>query len=390
MTGSVQQKNGKYYAVLNLYDERGKRKQKWIATGYAVKGNKKRAEKFLREAIKEHEEKESLINSDIMFSDYIRHWLNTAKISVDIVTHQNYEAIAKTHVIPYFGFRKAKLKDVTRVDLQEYFNHKHANGRLDGKGGLSPKTLHLHKIVIQQALKEAIRDNLILSNPCTLVKLPQLERYEYDFYNSEEIEELFEIIKDEPLRDFIRLTFVYGLRRSEALGLKWSSVNFGNNTITIKSTVSLGTKVVEKNKTKNKSSYRSFPLTEEAKDIIMRAKKKEETNRKLLGSDYQRNDYIFKWENGKPYSPHYIKYKFPQILKKYGLRHIRFHDLRHSTASYLISEGYGIKDIQDWLGHSDIKTTANIYAHLDVHRKNSIAETMMSSFSTSETRKIGA
>lgn len=122
----------------------------------------------------------------------------------------------------------------------------------------------------------------------------------------------------------------------------------------------------------------------------MRAKKKEESNRKLLGSDYQRNDYIFKWENGKPYSPHYIKYKFPQILKKYGLRHIRFHDLRHSAASYLISEGYGIKDIQDWLGHSDIKTTANIYAHLDVHRKNSIAETMMSSFSTSETRKIGA
>ena len=69
MTGSVQQKNGKYYAVLNLYDERGKRKQKWIATGYAVKGNKKRAEKFLREAIKEHEEKRNIINSDIMFSD---------------------------------------------------------------------------------------------------------------------------------------------------------------------------------------------------------------------------------------------------------------------------------------------------------------------------------
>ena len=101
MTGSLQQKNGKYYAVLNTY-ENGKRKQKWIDSSLPVKGNKTRAEKFLREQIAIYEKQEHIIRADILFSEYIRYWLTIIKSEVDEITFQGYELTANTQVLPYF------------------------------------------------------------------------------------------------------------------------------------------------------------------------------------------------------------------------------------------------------------------------------------------------
>ncbi len=175
------------------------------------------------------------------------------------------------------------------------------------------------------------------------------------------------------------MTALYGLRRSELLGLKWDSVNFEAGTLTIKHTVSHGTRTVEKDKTKNRSSYRSFPLTDESKQIILDAKQQEQANRKLFGKAYIENNYIFKWDDGHTYAPTYISHKFNKLLKKHNLPHIRFHELRHSCASNLIALGFTLKDVQEWLGHADINLTANVYSHLDASRKTSIAEAMNNS-----------
>ena len=133
------------------------------------------------------------------------------------------------------------------------------------------------------------------------------------------------------------------------------------------------TKAVEKDKTKNATSYRSFPLVPDAVEIFREAKQAEQENRRLFGREYQENAYVFKWEDGRPYSPDYITGKFPVLLEKYGLPHIRFHELRHSCASLLINAGFTLKDVQEWMGHADIKMTANIYGHLDVSRKQNMA-----------------
>lgn len=178
------------------------------------------------------------------------------------------------------------------------------------------------------------------------------------------------------MHPLIYITSIYGLRRSELLGLKWDSIDFERKTLTIRHTVAKVTKVVEKDKTKNASSFRSFPLTPAAEQIFLDMKRQEETNQKLFGKEYHKNDYVFKWEDGRPYSPDYISHAFSKLLKKYDLPHIRFHELRHSCASLLIAQGYGLKDVQEWLGHSDIKMTANIYGHLDTKRKQGIAANM--------------
>ena len=109
-------------------------------------------------------------------------------------------------------------------------------------------------------------------------------------------------------------------------------------------------------------------------------KAKEEANRKLFGKEYIDNDYIFKWDNGKTYSPDYITSKFSKLLKKHNLPYINFHGLRHTCASLLIDSNYQLKDIQEWLGHADIQTTANIYGHIDIARKKNISNSMENLF----------
>ena len=379
MTGSLQIKRGKYYAVLNLTDRDGRRRQKWVYTGYEAKNNQRKAEAALRGIIHEYEKINLVYEPDILLSDFLNQWLVEVKPFIDEVTWDGYKIIVESHVRPYFEEHKVKVVDADLDCIQRYFDYKATHGRKDGKGGLAPKTLRLHKNVLQLAFKEAMRHRLISTNPCELVRLPKLERREYEWYNSDEIITMLDALKGEPLYPLIKTTVMYGLRRSEVLGLQWQSVDFNVDSILIRHTVSVGTKVVEKDKTKNNSSYRAFPLFPEIRELLLRLKDEENKNREFFGNAYIENDYIFKKPNGDTYDPSYITHRFGELLKKYDLPHIRFHDLRHSCASLLLSKGCTLKDVQDWMGHADIKMTCNIYGHLDLTRKKVTLEAIRES-----------
>ena len=159
------------------------------------------------------------------------------------------------------------------------------------------------------------------------------------------------------------------------LGIKWDAVDFENKKVTIRRTVSKCYEVVEKDKTKNASSKRSYPLIPIVELQLKALKVKENRNRQVYGNTYYESDYVFKWDDGKPFASDYVSRGFSRILKRNGLRHIRFHDLRHSCASILIDMGYTLKDIQEWLGHADIKMTGKIYMiHLEAKRKTAMAQ----------------
>lgn len=379
MTGSLTVKNGKYYAVLNVY-ENGKRKKKWISTDLPVTGNKRRADQFLREKLAEYERMDGIVHSDVRFSDYVRLWLEQIARKVDAVTMQGYQVLADGHILPYFDDTGLLLSKVDHKAIQRYIDTKHANGRLDGKGGLSARSLKLHKNIINQTLNMAVQNKLLPSNPCQFVVLPQVQRYESTFYNAKQLKALFKALENDPMLPLVKITAMYGLRRSELLGLQWDSIDFEGRTMTIRHTVSKVTKAIAKDKTKNASSRRTFPLTPEVLEIFQSAKWQEEQHRIMFGREYQENNYVFKWPDGHPYSPDYISERFSNLLKKHNLPHIRFHELRHSCASLLLDMGWNLKDVQEWLGHNDIKMTANIYSHLDVARKNNIANSLAEKF----------
>ena len=380
MTGSLQIKNGKYYMVLNTTDINGKRKPKWIATGLTAKGNKKRAEQLLRETLREYEQRHSSKKAQLRFSDWVREWLETARQRVDIITYEGYFGVTQRHILPHFDATDITLGEVTRSILQAYIDGKSSQGRMDGEGGLSPASIRHIRNILNQSLKAAALGGWIPVNPCDGLRLPKQQKPEFAFYNAEQLGSLFTAIQDEPLCPLVRVTAVYGLRKSEVLGLQWDSVDFEANTLTIKHTVVKQKSLVSKDKTKNAASRRSFPLMPEIRALLLHAKEEETANRHLFKREYNDSPYIFKWPDGSPYTPNFISHKFSKLLEQYNLPHIRFHELRHSCASLLIAQGFGLKDVQEWLGHADITLTANTYSHLDIARKRSIAESIAGSF----------
>lgn len=249
----------------------------------------------------------------MLFSDYVRVWLEHIARKVDALTLQGYQVLANGHILPYFDECKTRLADLDHKGIQRYIDTKAINGRLDGKGGLSPRSLKLHKNIINQTLNLALQNKLIMTNPCQFVVLPQPVRYESTFYNDKQLKELFAALQGDPMLPLVKITALYGLRRSELLGLQWDSIDFEAKTMTIRHTVSKVTEVVAKDKTKNASS-RTFPLTDEAFEIFKAAKCQEQQNRLAFGREYQETPYVFKWPDGHLYSPDYISERFSNLL----------------------------------------------------------------------------
>ena len=233
-------------------------------------------------------------------------------------------------------------------------------------------------IIVRQTLTYACRNGYAKDNPCNLVVLPKLDKREPTILSEKQLNKFFEIIKDDQLFSLIYVTTFLGLRRSEALGLKWDSIDFDNCTLTIKHTVvkSETQRIFEQDTTKTASSHRTYPLTQSLLSLFLAIKESEAQNREKFGALYVENDYVFKWDYGKIYDPDFVTRHFKLLLEKAGMPKIRFHDLRHSCASMLASKGFKLKDIQEWLGHADIQTTANTYAHLYQERKEQIAKSI--------------
>ena len=384
VAGHLQEKNGMFYVVLNYRDENGKRKTPWISTNLPVKGNKKRAENFMMDVrrnfvlpnVQRIEEHEAMQKGDILFTDFLLKWLRVAKSTVKLTTYASYEMMATRIIIPYFETLNIKLKELTTEDIQEFYS-----AQLER---VSANTVIHYHAVIHRALKYAVKIKTIQSNPAVNVERPRKEKFIGSFYDKKEINTLFDIIQGHPLEVAIKLAAFYGLRREEIIGLKWTAIDFENNTLTIQHTVTecnLDGKHIEvaSDTAKTDSSLRTMPLVTNFREMLLAKKEKQEHYRKLCGRSYCKEylDYIFVNEMGERWKPRYLSDGFKRILEQNGLRRIRFHDLRHTCASLLLANNVPMKKIQEWLGHSDFSTTANIYAHLDYQSKISSAEAML-------------
>ena len=377
VAGHLREKSGYYYAVLNYTDSLGKRKTKWISTGLTVKGNKKRAEAILMDARRNfNPEEPKVMNGDILFADYMEKWLDIIKSSVAVPTFASYSTTVKKIVAPYFREKEVTLKNLTAKDIQEFYLRE-----LERVSASS--VIHYHAN-IHKALKYAVKIDLIDVNPADKVERPKKDRYVGSFYDADEVNALFEAAKGSKLELPILFGAFYGLRRSEAIGLKWDAIDFDQNTITIRHTVTScdldGKRIlVAADTTKTKSSMRTLPLVPFMRERLLALKDEQEDNRRLCGRSYIKDyiGYVCVNEIGDLIKPHYVTESFPKLLKANGLRHIRYHALRHSCASLLLANGVPMKQIQEWLGHSDFSTTANIYAHLDYSSKLTSADAML-------------
>lgn len=379
VAGHLQEKKGLFYMVLSYKDCTGKRRTKWFPTGLPVKGNKKRAEAMLMEKrhsyVPEDSIENSVIESQMLFADYLDQWLKIVKSTIKLITYASYVDAVEKRIKPYFREQGITLADLQASDIQRFYTIQLER--------VKPTTVIYYHAVIHRALKYAVKTDLILSNPADKVDRPRKEAFQAGFYDKDELNALFGAVKGSQLEIPVMLAGFYGLRRSEVLGLKWDAIDFNNNTITIRHTITTfkvdGKQVtVASDTTKTKSSMRTLPLVPLFRERLLALKAEQQENQRLSGRSYDMRyiDYICVDEIGDLTAPNYITGAFPKLLERNGLRRIRFHDLRHSCASMLLANGVAMKQIQEWLGHSDFSTTANIYAHLDYNSKLSSAEAM--------------
>ena len=365
MTGSLQIKNNKYYAVLNFRNAEGKRVQKWFNLDIPVKGNKRRAEVILNELLVNYQGYEAIEPMMLLLSQHIAQWLEANRPNIAVTTYDQYYNILNKHIRPYFDPRGITVSKLTAGDLEDYYAFKIA-------GGLSPNSVIKHHAVIRTALQWAVKHRYIRENVADFAEKPIHVRYHgAEPYTIQEIATLLQVVANEPIAVPIFLASFYGLRRSEALGLRWSAIDFEEGTFSISTTVvreKHGDRivtVVRDQMTKTESSMRILPLCPYTYQYFSNLRQHQLYQQQLCGNcyDMRYTDFLCVDQMGTLLQPDFITQKFQQLLAKYGLRHIRFHDLRHSCATIMLYLGYTLKDIQTWLGHSNYNFTADTYIH---------------------------
>ena len=396
ITGSLQQKNGYYYAVLYLKVD-GKRKCKWIPTKLPVNGtsNRKAQKAFDEIRIEYEREQEEIQRKEaelaeltknthpdalLPFTDYIEKWLHSARPSLATTTYQSYSNMIKARILPYFKPLGLQLQEVTPQHIEDFYQ------TILDDSCTTNTVIHYHSI-LRKAMQVAVKKDIILKNPVDKVQRPKKNVYHGNFYTEEEMMTLFDAVSGDPLELCVKIAAYYGLRRSEVLGLRWDAIDMERKTI------SISHKVIEaevdgkfipvgEDVLKTKSSFRTLPLIPAVEKLLLEEKEKQEMFRRLFKKSYCRDylDYICVDQTGKLLRPNYVTEHFAWLIQKYNLKKIRFHDLRHTCASLLLSNGISMKQIQIWLGHSTFATTADIYAHLDFTAQEESANAMSGMF----------
>ena len=386
ITGHLTEKNGKWYAVINLYTPEGKRKEKWCNLDLeAKKGTKTEAtfrlnellsrynagELYLMESLS-HAERERKRTAEQPVEEYISDWLEAHKCNISVLTYNSYKRMCDGRIKSYFKDLHIALKDIDGDEINDFYVYLRDNG-------LSGATAQRYHSMMHIAFKKAVKRKIITTNPCDLADRPRAQQYIGTYYNSAELKQLFDCIENDPFKIPIIISAYYGLRRSEVLGLKWDAIDCLDDKIYIKH------KIIE-NKHKNsqiegydllktKSSYRTLPLIPFIKNVLVEEKARQEEMKRILRKAYNKKylDYVCVDPLGNILKPQTVTEHFQVILERNGLKKIRFHDLRHSCASLMLANSISMKEIQEWLGHSTISTTANIYTHVDSESKRESA-----------------
>ena len=341
VAGHLTLKNGRYYAVLNYRNAGGQRKTKWISLGLPEKGNKRKAEAELARLRAEFEPPKEVgdLSSDMLFADYLLEWLEAR------------------HLQMFYSEMLRKVKPNT--------------------------VIHYHAI-IHSALKYAVKTDMLVQNVADKVDRPKKNSFQPVFLSAEEMQKMFEALRGTKLELPVLVAAFYGFRRGEVLGLKWDAIDFERGTISVIRTVTTITldgkqTEIEQQSAKTKSSLRTLPLIGSFREYFLQVKEAQELNKQVCGNcyNYEYDGFVFVDELGERMRANYLTSTFPKFLEDHGLRRMRFHDLRHSSASLLLANHVPLKQIQEWLGHSDFSTTANIYAHLDAASKQNTAEAML-------------
>lgn len=311
---------------------------------YVSGKNKEEARNKLRKARGDADRGLVSDGGNIKLSNYLKRWLNdSVRGSVKPVTHRSYGMLVSKHMVPSMG--NVRLSRLTPAHLQGFYRSK-----LDE--GLSPRTVQYLHVVLHRALKQALRWGLVLRNVAEAVDPPKVAKKEVTPFSPEQARAFLQAANGERLEALYILAVHTGMRQGELLALRWDDVDLNNGVLRVRGT-------------KTARSRRTVKLSETALEAL-----RSHLTRQLGEIDraeqlWQENGLVFATEIGTSLNRHNLTQRtFKPLLERAGLPQIRFHDLRHTCATILLSQGVHAKFVQELLGHATIAITLDTYSHV--------------------------
>ncbi len=349
--GSIyQSKDGRYVAAITL--ENGKRKV------YYGKTYKETQEK-LQQALYEKKQGTLATGPQQTLEQFLDHWIeHVQKTDVSLRSYISQRGLLYNHIIPILG--KVRMQQVTPEKIEMFY------ALLQQEKDLKASTIKMIHSALHKAFDHAVRRNILFRNPCDLVTKPRIEKFDIQPLDEEQARRLVEAVHgDLLLEGLITVTVTLGLRRGEVTGLKWEDVDFANKCLYIRRSAGRIAKhgIVEK-EPKTKSGLRKIMLPNFLIDVLKEHQQRQQEQKTKKGAAWKGCSYVFCNSVGNFYHEGNLEKRYKRLLEGAGLPAIRFHDLRHSAATILISMGVNPKVVQELLGHSSIMTTLNTYAHV--------------------------
>lgn len=363
MRGSITKRNGSYRIAISLGKDRVTKKyRQYFET---VTGNKKDAQRRLRELLSSLDNGTFVKPDKQTVADYLEQWLKDYCWSnLTPRSAESYQYIVRAHLIPSLG--KILLTQLKPEHLQHLYSDKLSSGRFDGKGGLSKRTVRYCHATLHKALSSAVKLGIIPRNAADAVEAPKVRRHELRTMSESDIHIFLEYAKSTPYHSLFYTSLFTGLRRSEVLALRWSDIDLLLCQLSVTRTIhQLHNGEIIYGEPKTGKSKRLVSLSPSTVIVLREHHEAEGKLRESLGlPPLTDDDLVFCHYDGKPYLPDSITHSWHKLALRCGLKGIPLHGARHSHASLMLKQGIHPKIVQERLGHSSIQITLDTYSHV--------------------------
>ena len=306
-----------------------------------------------------YEQKQGMLSrgSQQKLKAYLEQWLEEVhKPSIRLSTYIEHRKLMDKHILPSLGH--IPVQKLTPQHVQALYTRKM---EVDGLSPGSVRNIHL---VLHKALANAVRWNLVPRNVCDLVSPPHVVRHEMLVLTKEQAQRLLEVVRGSRLEALFTLAITTGMRHSELAGLRWGDVNIEEGSLQVRHIVTYRGKRYIESEPKTAKGKRNIVLPPFVVEVLIKHRSEQEEVIKMVGSSWEKRDLVFCNARGGFLVPNSLRYAFEKLLREAGLPRMRLHDLRHSTATILLSMGVHPKVVQELLGHGSIAMTMDTYSHV--------------------------
>lgn len=336
----------------------GKRKQQWIT----VRGGHKEAETRLTEILHQLDKGTYAKPQKQTLAAYLAEWLSSVNGNLSPRTVEGYEQIIGRLPASLTGIPLTRLKP---SDLQRYYSESLSAGRFDGRGGLSPLTVRHHHTLLHRALKMALEWGLISRNPADAAHPPTARAKTISVMSESEVQAFLEAARNTGYYSLF-FTFLFsGMRRSEALAIRWCDVDLLGCTISVTRSIHrLRSGKYVYQPPKSAKGRREIALSPALVQVLREHQGKTLTERMMIDTPMNTTDLVFSGLDGSPIRPDTVSRAWSDLAKKCGIAAHRLHDGRHTHASLMLKQGVHPRIVQERLGHSTISVTLDVYSHV--------------------------